>query len=85
MVFTFNSDNDTITFADGLVFSLKFIHTHLKSPKGTIVEFLGPTEMGAVTMKTHPPGSVVFPPGAEPSAAPAPTVAELMALATKKT
>jgi hypothetical protein len=63
MRFTLDTDNDTVTFGDGLVFSMKFIHTHLKSPKGTIIEFLGSTDMGPVTMKTHPEGSTVVPPG----------------------
>jgi len=62
MRFTIDTDNDTITFGDGLQFGLKFIHTFLKSPKGTIVEFLGPTDSGPVTIKTHEPGSTVEPP-----------------------
>ena len=62
MRFSIDTDNDTVTFGDGLQFSLKFIHTHLKSPKGTIIEFLGPTDAGPVTMKTHSPGSTVSPP-----------------------
>jgi hypothetical protein len=62
MRFDINTDNDAITFGDGLQFSLKFIHTLLKSPKGTIIEFLGPTDAGPVTIKTHEPGSTVEPP-----------------------
>lgn len=78
MRFTLNTDTDTITFEDGLEFSVRFIHRLLTSPKGTIIEFLGATTAGPVTLKSYELGSTVNPP---PSNA---TVDELVAL-TKKT
>lgn len=62
MTFMLDTDTDTLVFSDGLRVKLKFLNVLLRSPKGTIVEFLGPSPTDPVILQVHPLGSTVVPP-----------------------